>query len=178
MGLDPPTLTTLSSLLQKLAIISSPRIVLSLRPQDFLPDWITHLMLLGHGLQILHQGPKESVPKELIKPNMESAQSLSQIKGSHSKTKAAFSTNLSAPSIKHERELNALSRDEPPFVNDELSDTSSVKEPLVEMENVQIKYEKKILGGWTKNRIGSADDGLSWTVRRGERWGIFGPNGK
>ena len=52
-------------------------------------------------------------------------------------------------------------------------------EALVEMKNLKIKYgEKQILGGWDQGKSDVAKDGLWWTVRRGERWGVFGPNGK
>lgn len=47
VGLDPPTLVSLSPMLEDLAINSSPRILLGLRPQDPIPYWITHLVYLG-----------------------------------------------------------------------------------------------------------------------------------
>jgi len=47
MGLDPPTLVTLSPILKEMAIRSSPIVMLGLRPQDPIPDWITHLVILG-----------------------------------------------------------------------------------------------------------------------------------
>ena len=52
-------------------------------------------------------------------------------------------------------------------------------EALVEMRDVCVKYgDKPALGGWSQEIDGHTRDGLWWTVRRGERWGIFGPNGK
>jgi ABC-type molybdenum transport system ATPase subunit/photorepair protein PhrA len=39
-------------------------------------------------------------------------------------------------------------------------------EPLVEMQNIRIAYFGKVI----------LDD-FSWTIRRGEKWGLFGPNG-
>jgi ABC-type molybdenum transport system ATPase subunit/photorepair protein PhrA len=51
-------------------------------------------------------------------------------------------------------------------------------EPLVEMEGCQVRYGDKIaLGNWSERRDGAQTKGLYWTVRRGERWGVFGPNG-
>ena len=47
MGLDPPTLVTLSPILGEMAVRSSPMVMLGLRPQDPIPDWITHLVILG-----------------------------------------------------------------------------------------------------------------------------------
>lgn len=52
-------------------------------------------------------------------------------------------------------------------------------EALVEMRDVCVKYgDKPALGGWSQEVDGHIREGLWWTVRRGERWGIFGPNGK
>ena len=55
----------------------------------------------------------------------------------------------------------------------------STYEVLVEMQDVCVKYsDKEILGSWKQELEGQTRNGLSWTVRRGERWGVFGPNGK
>lgn len=54
-------MTTLSPLLQSLAQASSPRLVLALRPQDPLPDWITHVIHLGPNFQITYQGSKDLI---------------------------------------------------------------------------------------------------------------------
>lgn len=54
----------------------------------------------------------------------------------------------------------------------------SINEPLVEMQDVCIRYgDKEVLGGWKQEIEGQTKKGLSWIVRRGERWGVFGPNG-
>ena len=51
-------------------------------------------------------------------------------------------------------------------------------EALVEMQDVRVRYgDKEILGSWEQKIEGLSKKGLSWTVRRGERWGVFGPNG-
>ena len=52
---------TLSPLLCSLAQSNSPRLILALRPQDPLPDWITHVVRLGPNLQIIYQGEKDLV---------------------------------------------------------------------------------------------------------------------
>lgn len=50
------------------------------------------------------------------------------------------------------------------------ADEGALGEPLVEMNGCKVRYGNKIaLGNW--------DGGLHWTVRRGQRWGVFGPNG-
>lgn len=58
MGLDPATTRSISGLLQRLADKSDPRLILALRPQDTIPDWITHLMVLGNNNRILFQGQR------------------------------------------------------------------------------------------------------------------------
>ena len=64
MGLDPPTLQHLSSLLHRLADANAPRIVLSLRPDDTIPDWITHLVYSGSQKEAL-PGTKAQVLRHL-----------------------------------------------------------------------------------------------------------------
>ncbi|KAL2405781.1 hypothetical protein ABEF95_005943 [Exophiala dermatitidis] len=61
MGLDPPTLVTLSPMLRELAYRSSPLLLLALRPQDPIPDWITHLVVLGHNHTVALMGDKDRV---------------------------------------------------------------------------------------------------------------------
>ena len=54
----------------------------------------------------------------------------------------------------------------------------STNEALVEMEGVCVRYgDKEVLGSWEQEVGGQKKRGLSWTIRRGERWGVFGPNG-
>ncbi|KAL5627881.1 hypothetical protein BROUX41_002629 [Berkeleyomyces rouxiae] len=61
MGLDPPTVAALSPLLRELAARAAPRLVLSARPQDALPDWITHLVLLRDDCRVAAVGPRAAV---------------------------------------------------------------------------------------------------------------------
>lgn len=69
------------------------------------------------------------------------------------------------------------SREGLPLLDASPSKTS--KEPLVEMQEVRIRYgDKEILGRWDHETGGEMKRGLAWTVRRGERWGLFGPNGR
>lgn len=50
---------------------------------------------------------------------------------------------------------------------------------LVEMDGVKVQYGDQVaLGGWKCSIDGNLKEGLYWSVRRGDRWGIFGPNGK
>lgn len=69
------------------------------------------------------------------------------------------------------------SREGIPMVDAELP--VSTYEVLVEIQDVCVRYgDKEILGSWKRELEGQTRKGLSWTVRRGERWGVFGPNGK
>ena len=146
MGLDPSTLKTLIPLLEKLALSNSPRILLALRPQDPLPDWITHVLHLGPELRVAAQGPKDEVLRQIHPPKS----------GKYKRP-----SRLKHPSTEGEQ------------------DQTEKREALVEMEGVQVKYgEKIVLGGWNQLIDGKRKPGLHWTVRRGDRWGIFGPNGK
>ena len=52
-------MTTLSPLLHSLAEASSPRLILALRPQDIVPDWINYVIHLGDKFQILYHGQKD-----------------------------------------------------------------------------------------------------------------------
>jgi hypothetical protein len=54
-----------------------------------------------------------------------------------------------------------------------------IGDPVVEMQGVRIKYgSNSVLGDWQQDVDGTKKDGLWWDVRRGQRWGIFGANGK
>ncbi len=59
--------------------------------------------------------------------------------------------------------------------------SASLGEPLVEMEGCQVRYGDRVaLGNWATAQDEHQPEGkggLHWTVRRGERWGVFGPNG-
>lgn len=55
---------------------------------------------------------------------------------------------------------------------------TSNNEALVELEGVCVRYgDKEVLGSWEQEINGQGKKGLSWSIRRGERWGVFGPNG-
>lgn len=60
-----------------------------------------------------------------------------------------------------------------------LQGVQDLGEFLVEMEGVKVQYGgQAALGGWRNSIDGDVKEGLYWSVRQGERWGIFGPNGK
>lgn len=187
MGLDPPTLTTLSPLLHGLARANAPRLVLALRPQDPLPDWITHVVYLGPDLRVALKGPKETVFHQLqgiftrVKPKNEELRYLPVFApkevGRTLTSKGIGESALALGVLRKRLILHYFKK------IDEISpprevNSGSAGEALVEMEGVQVKYgEKQVLGGWKEESGGHSRSGLWWTVRRGERWGVFGPNG-
>ena len=154
VGLDPPTQAALSPLLLDLARASSPRLLLALRPQDPVPDWITHLIYLNPSLHVQYQGIKEEV---LGKLGVRMAESLPA---------KIFPKTISPVS-----DLSKGTTVYPEPYN-------GAGEPIVQMKDVIIKYgDKKVMGGWKQETNGEIRAGLDWTVRKGERWGVFGPNG-
>lgn len=173
MGLDPPTVSGLSPLLQSLAEKASPRLVMSARPQDPLPEWITHLIYLRSDCQVASMGPKEVVLDGLrkyvqgvklgglLEDDKLPIHTLSEVgRVLGSKVRSAGETDGSQDS---EYALTPLNPD---------------AAPLVEMDGCRVQYGDKIaLGNWSQQTSQGQKDGLIWTVRRGERWGVFGPNG-
>ena len=210
MGLDPPTLLTLSPMLYGLAKASSPRLLLTLRPQDPIPDWITHLIYLKGNCQIAFHGTKEKVLEDLrsyvqrvkdgdVEPDFhmpihsmhevgrqltsrgvvepENLERVERNPTQHASTDVSKSTETEP----HKAEVTEAQ--EHPFLSRDgyrLHDTELPKigEALIEMEGARVAYgDKAVLGNWTQEINGSTKEGVWWTVRRGERWGIFGPNG-
>ena len=147
MGLDPPTRKLLSLLLNQLAEARAPRILLSLRPQDTIPNWMTHLICITEDFKVSAQGPKADVLNQLHdSPVALQNKPLPSDNG----TRMQF------------REFDATRG-----------------QPLIEMQGVQVKYgERCALGDWQQEIDGEQKAGLWWTVRQGQRWGIFGANGR
>lgn len=198
MGLDPPTLLHLSTLLHKLAEAQSPRLILSLKPDDDIPSWITHLAFLDEQYLVLTQGAKADVFQYIS--NMY-ARAISASKGRISKERDADSEfswlafreigqdmdakgYLPPPNVsirKHmikaeegESEEN-MSVDGFPAMD---AATPNLGNPVVEMEGVQVRYgDKCVLGDWQQKEQSASKPGLYWEVRQGQRWGVFGPNG-
>ncbi|KAJ5782454.1 hypothetical protein N7457_004228 [Penicillium paradoxum] len=172
MGLDPATVKNISELLHDLAKRSAPRLILALRPQDKVPDWITHMMILGNSHQIFLQGPRSTVYEKL-----DSWANVLSKKVTSKKSKAAQDKIFEDAGITDKdliRDLVAHRRDLrfPEF------QAPLGGEPVIEMEGVHVQYgDKPILGNWEQKINGEKKDGLHWRVRRGQRWAILGANG-
>ncbi|KAL9100844.1 MAG: hypothetical protein Q9163_003834 [Psora crenata] len=178
MGLDPPTVHHLSGLLSRMAEANAPRLVLALRPQDPLPQWITHVIRLGESLRILFQGRREGTISSNPKIcKMESYNPRPNINA------YSYQPGLSmlANGGPHQKppELT-LSREGLPLTDESSSphpSKCSITESdiLVSMRGVRVNYgEKTVLGNWQQE---DGKDGLWWDVHKGQRWGIFGLNG-
>ena len=180
MGLDPPTVTNLSQSLYSLAKRNLPRMVLALRPQDPLPDWISHIVYLGPKLRIASQGPRKEVADYLRK----------QVKNANARDHqdVVHPSILSLEQIGHfieggetlameaERKavMGGFSNQEKLYQNKPSSRTGN---NVIEMEAVLVEYGGRKVFDWKQSSAGKSKAGLWWTVKEGERWALFGPNG-
>ncbi|KAF2121580.1 ABC transporter-like protein [Lophiotrema nucula] len=187
IGLDPFVSKHISQVLHRLAQANAPRIVLSLRPQDTIPEWITHVVYAGEDGRVDALGPKEEVFGYLKKRYQEIEGTVGSRGGQldpklvelrevghHLSERGDFEVDRSYVASKS-GSAPALSRD-----GYEEIDTSqrTIGEPVVEMEGVRIKYgTNAVLGDWQQSADNTQKEGLWCTIRRGERWGIFGANG-
>lgn len=168
MGLDPAAVRGISNLLQRLAEKGEPRLILGLSFQDIIPDWITHLVVLGHANHIMFRGEREPVIHDLKKQRAYAYRGISNTNhGTFHDIRNGVSRSLLFD-VGITR-VNAASLIVPPYPGGE---------PLIEMDGVRVQYgEKTVLGDW-KQKVGKKEvSGLHWTVRRGQRWAVLGGNG-
>ncbi len=182
MGLDPPTLMTLSPLLQGLAAANAPRLVLTLRPQDPIPDWITHLIFLQGNCDVAFSGRKGDFLRALRDYSSERSNFHIPAQSIHEVGRELTSHGIvepqpvgSLPQTSNEKKISVADEEE---LNVGEKNSPRLDEPLVEMSGVRVSYgTKTVLGNWEHEVDGEVKRGLWWTIRRGQRWGIFGPNG-
>jgi ABC-type molybdenum transport system ATPase subunit/photorepair protein PhrA len=181
MGLDPPTLMILSPLLHGLAAANTPRLVLTLRPQDPIPDWITHLIFLQGNCEVAFSGRKEDFLQALRGYSGKRTDFHIPAQSIHEVGRELTSHGIVEPQSLHpitqalNHEKAAVGKDGSEW---EESQGSKLGEPLVEMSGVRVSYgSKTVLGNWRQQVNGETKTGLWWTIRRGQRWGIFGSNG-
>lgn len=180
MGLDPPTVASLSPLLHGMAAKAAPRLVLSARPQDPLPEWVSHLIYLRSDCQVGVMGERELVMEGLrkyvrgVRKGGLAEDETMPVKTLREMGRTLTEAGSRGVGIGEEGE--ALPSAAVPRPQGQQS--QALGEPLVEMNGCQVKYGNKVaLGNWTEVKDGKTAKGLHWTVRRGERWGVFGPNG-
>ncbi|KAF2217039.1 hypothetical protein CERZMDRAFT_108889 [Cercospora zeae-maydis SCOH1-5] len=153
MGLDPNTSRYMASLLKNLAEEQSPRLVVSLRPEDGVPDWITHLVVANADLTVVARGPKTKLVTRKRKQTQELINDGRKLSGEDTTVLSRDGFETHSPAL-------------PPG------------EALVEMQGVKVTYgDKTVLGDWTQTFGGEERPGLWWSLHRGQRCGIFGPNG-
>jgi ABC-type molybdenum transport system ATPase subunit/photorepair protein PhrA len=162
---------------------------LSLRPQDEIPEWITHVIYAGEDGKVDALGPKEVVFKYL-KEQYDAAEKkfdlgstehdldpkLVELRevGRHMSERGDFEANGTG-AVGAGSDVTPLSRDGYEKVD---KSVVPIGEPVVQMEGVCIKYGgNSVLGEWQQNVDGIEKEGLYWNVHRGQRWGIFGANG-
>jgi len=146
MGLDPRTLSRLSGVLRRLAERGQPRLVISLRPEDGVPDWISHVVVVDDNLNVLDQGPKAKVLKA---------------------TKDFLTHRSAIDAGSQQLSRDGFPKHSPPLPKGEA---------LVELNGVRVSYgSKTVLGDW--QQVDKPQPGLWWSLHRGQRCGIFGPNG-
>lgn len=206
MGLDPPTVKHLSSLLYELAEARSPRLVLSLKPDEVIPDWITHIAFLLDDYTVHSLGPRDEVLGRIAKGYLSSVRvsrtRLQRIALGHAPEEPyADSLREAGKQLKArgylaqgtfpEFQKLALQRMEDRQVTRSVdaipavfSSRPALGEPVVEMDGVQVRYgDRCVLGDWSDQpdqegtQAKATKPGLHWTVRQGQRWGIFGANG-
>ncbi|KAI1478799.1 P-loop containing nucleoside triphosphate hydrolase protein [Daldinia eschscholtzii] len=180
MGLDPPTVAGLSPLLHGLASKANPRLVLSARPQDPIPDWITHLVYLRSDCQVAAIGEKEAVLEQLrgyVRRIWNGSSKEDEYLPVHSIVQTG--RTLTAKGIQGNPLMGEdTSKGEKSTIAGDRNVSRRIGEPVVEMKGCKVQYRGKVaLGDWKQQIDGEEREGLVWTVRRGERWGVFGPNG-
>lgn len=151
VGLDPPGKVLLSELLNRVSTETehggATPVVLGLRPQDAVPSWSTHIAYVEDNT-IVSMGPKSAVATE--------------VQQKANKTLYLEGDATAAPDQGVvEKAWSGISG-----LKSAPKPATTLAEPLVEMEKVKISYYSKVIL-----------DNFSWTIRRGERWGLFGPNG-
>ena len=181
MGLDPPTVSHLSTLLCGMAEANAPRLILALRPQDPIPAWITHLIRLGPPLQVEFIGERGGQASRGGLSSTSTADPKKKDRVKELKYQRGLPISKSAVDLEklHNRSREGLS------MMQEESPHSRAGETLVAMKGVRVAYgEKRVIGHWMHNEslvskdYGTASgEGLWWNVRRGQRWGVFGLNG-
>ncbi|KAI4709565.1 hypothetical protein J4E89_005581 [Alternaria sp. Ai002NY15] len=175
IGLDPIVTRHISKVLHRLAEANAPRIVLSLRPQDEIPDWITHLVYAGEDGKVENMGLKEEV--------LGHSQMYGQAESIGDSTQSSVNTETGeAGPLPSGRENSTRSSDAATLSRDGHQDTDNsvpeIGEAIVEMQGVRIAYgQNSVLGDWQQDVDGSTQFGLHWNVHRNQRWGIFGANG-
>ena len=195
MGLDPPTLEHLSQLLNDMAEQQAPRLVLSLKPDEHIPSWITHMAFVTQKHEIAKAGPRHEVIqfihdkwyelKEVDRhannrPLQEDSVEYSEV------SRNLWAHNPSNRAFEDRREENAYQRQQKWAKNgmpeeqgsrgrevisrdgfNPWSPTPPVGEAVVQMDGVKVAYgNKTVLGSWQQDVDGRG------TSKEGLTWNV------
>ncbi|KAI8970992.1 hypothetical protein BD414DRAFT_510596 [Trametes punicea] len=163
-GLDNKSRGILLALLQELKEKNAPpHVIMSLRSQDPLPEWMTHVALIEDGGKVL-TGKKNDILSSGFTPAM--PQDPTSSKGS--------STSPKDPSM-FSKDSSARSKDSSVSSNESIPSTVPAPpkykprqhgEPLLELRGIDVRY-------WVT--IVFSD--IHWTIRANSRWHLVGENG-
>lgn len=182
------TSDSISSLLRDVAFKSSPRVIVALRAQDSIPEWISHIAIVNVD-SVAFQGTKEEF--------LNTADLIHKGQLPFKKDVLALGPIMREGGALHGYH-EVLAKDYPEHFqpdhpesdgprSDQLYQTAGPSskstipalmhgEPQIEMNGVRVQYgDKVVLGDWTQTE--SSTPGLNWKVRRGQRWAILGANG-
>ena len=193
LGIDPLSQRIMSPLLFLMSRRSGPQIILALQPQDEVPRWITHVVYLGPGCTVKHMGSKEDVVEAAVQCG-DPINLGNQVRSKWRKHRLESQEELKEDALAIKQDSgdtgspgNSTSRPAMPRnmnrwdMNYDVSGPPvdvSEEEPLIEMRGIKVSYgDRTVLGNWQQDVGGHPEDGLWWNINRGERWGIFGPNG-
>ncbi|KAK4895379.1 hypothetical protein LTR27_006443 [Elasticomyces elasticus] len=154
MGLDPNTLRTMSEVLKQIAVKQHPFLIMSLRPEDGVPEWVSHLVVVDEHSRVMAQGST----KDLQSGGNSGV--LRIVNAAEHGDSAASKVRLSR---------DGFQQSSPPLLPGEA---------LVEMRGVRVAYGSKVvLGDWQQEVGNDQKSGLWWSLHRGQRCAILGPNG-
>jgi ABC-type molybdenum transport system ATPase subunit/photorepair protein PhrA len=163
MGLDPRTQSMMTAVLGQIDQAESTRVVLSLGPEGVCPKWVNHFLIADEHMKVFAQGTRETVLDKLSIDRQDARRDLRQTWW------RAIANDRPATST-----LIMMTQDG----FQDTAETPPLGEPIIEMRGVQVSYgSKTVLGNWTQTVDGRATEGLWWNLHRGQRYGIFGPNG-
>ena len=140
-----------------IAVNRERRIFCAFKHPHDVPSWVTHLIYAGSDSKIVALGPRSAVLQILRDTwRVDPEEYL-----------------YTAPSIE------AFHRASPWVPKKVVKKPQVEKKTVVEMCGVQIRHGNKVIvGDWKQNVNENEQNGLWWKVKTGERWGLFGPNGR
>jgi ATPase subunit of ABC transporter with duplicated ATPase domains len=148
--LDVQQRPLLLKLLQKFHELKTPYIILGLRPQDPLPDWVTHVAWVQDGMIV--SGAKND---PTIVAYLET-HSDTDIESSKQKERAVITSLPDAQTLIEVKALNVSYHDRR---------VSSSRSSVISSRGL-LTNSRQVL------------QNIDWTVKEGDRWHLVGPNGK